>query len=150
MIMKKLFCSAAYNAPTDLALLILRLVCGYAFVIGGSMKMQAPTSWMGPEATYSGFMQVLATISEFGGGIALMTGLLTRAGAFGIACTMTVAIYEHINSYGDPFINPTGGGSYQMAATYLAIGILLLVTGAGKFSADYLICRALSRHKAEP
>jgi putative oxidoreductase len=76
--MKRFF--ATYNLPVglDLALLLIRLVVGYAFILHGYGKIQHPMNWMGPQSTTPGLLQFLAAFSEFGGGIALVLGLLTR------------------------------------------------------------------------
>ena len=62
----------------DVVLLLIRLVMGYAFILHGWGKIQNPMGWMGPDATVPGVLQLLAAVSEFGGGIALIIGLLTR------------------------------------------------------------------------
>jgi putative oxidoreductase len=36
----------------------------------------------------------------------------------------------------DPFVNQTGGTSYELALVYLGIAVLLLIIGPGKFSVD--------------
>lgn len=118
------------------ALLLLRLIVGAAFVIHGSQKMQSPFEWMGPQSPIPGFFQLLAAISEFGGGIAWMLGLLTPIAALGIGCTMTVAVFIHSMVMKDPFVNLTGGSSFELASAYLCIAILLLVLGPGKISLD--------------
>ena len=118
------------------ALFLLRLIVGSAFVLHGWGKIQHPFSWMGPNATTPSFFQCLAAISEFGGGMALILGLLTPLAAFGILCTMTVAVHMHLMIRHDPFVNPTGGLSYEPALVYLGIMILFLALGPGKFSLD--------------
>ena len=62
------------------ALLLLRLTTGTAFIFHGWPKIQNATGWMGEHAPVPGFMQALAAASEFGGGIALILGLLTPLG----------------------------------------------------------------------
>jgi putative oxidoreductase len=123
-------------ASASIALALLRLAAGTAFIIHGWQKMQDPVGWMGPQAAVPGLFQFLAAISEFGGGIAWILGLLTPLAALGIGCTMTVAVYMHSVVLHDPFVNLTGGRSYELAAAYLCIAILLLVLGPGKFSLD--------------
>ena len=118
------------------AFLLLRLVVGLAFVTHGWGKMQAPFSWMGAEAPVPGFFQFLAAISEFGGGIAWILGLLTGLGSLGIAFTMAVAVTMHMFVMKDPFVNMTGGAAYELPATYFCIAILLMIAGPGKFSLD--------------
>lgn len=137
--MKKFF--APYNLPVglDLALLLIRLVCGYAFILHGWGKIQHPMEWMGPQSTTPGFLQLLAAVSEFGGGIALILGLVTRLAALGILCTMAVAVYTHAFTMGDPFMNPKGGSSFEPAAVYFCVAVVLLAAGAGRFSLDRLL-----------
>ena len=118
------------------ALLLLRLIVGAAFVLHGWVKVQHPFEWMGPEAFAPGFFQFLAAITKFGGGIALLIGLLTPVAALGIGCTMTMAVFTHLVLMGDPFVNPMGGHSYELALVFWGICIHLLVLGAGKFSLD--------------
>jgi putative oxidoreductase len=77
------------------ALLLLRLVTAAAFVFHGWYQIQSPGGafgWMGPEAPVPGVLQGLAVLAEFGGGLALILGLLTPLAALGIACTMIVAL----------------------------------------------------------
>ena len=50
-----------------------------------------------------------------------MAGFLTRLGAFGIGCTMAVAVYMHSFVRGDPFVNLSGGSSYEPASVFLVI-----------------------------
>lgn len=120
----------------DLVLLVMRLVVGYAFVLHGWGKIQHPLHWMGSESPVPAVFQALAAIAEFGGGFALILGLLTRLGALGIVCNMVVAVYMHRFILGDPFMHPTGGRSYELASAYLLIALLLVVLGPGRFSLD--------------
>ncbi len=125
------------------ALLLIRLIAGTAFALHGWGKMQHPFSWMPPEAPVHipGFFQFLAAFSEFGGGIAWVLGLLTPLASLGIGFTMTVAVYFHLIVRHDPFVNPTGGMSYEPALVYLGIAILILALGPGKYSLDSKVSR---------
>lgn len=119
------------------ALLFLRLIVGIAFVFHGWGKIQHPFNWMPPEAPIPGIFQLLAALSEFGGGIALVLGLLTPLASFGLTCTMAVAVHFHMIVNKDPFVSHTmGGASYEPALVYLGIAILFLALGPGAFSLD--------------
>ncbi len=133
-------CLQTVPQPTfaSAALFLIRLIVGAAFVFHGWGKIQTPFGWNPPESPISipVFFQFLAAISEFGGGIALILGLLTPIGSLGIGCTMAVAVYLHSMVMKDPFVNMTGGYSYEPALVYFGISILLLALGPGKFSLD--------------
>ncbi len=128
-----------FKRDIDIMLLVVRLVIGTAFIIIGWGKLQTPFTWMGTESNFPALTQSIAAFCEFGGGLALVLGLLTRLGALGVAIVMVVAVYMHMFVMKDPFINPTGGGSYQLAAAYLVITSLLIVTGPGRISLDRLL-----------
>lgn len=122
----------------SVALLILRVVMGVAFCMHGWSKIQSPMNWIPPQAPIHvpGFFQLLAALSEFGGGIALILGLLTPLASAGLLVTMSVATYLHMVILGDPFVNPTGGMSYELALIYWAVSVLFLFMGPGQFSID--------------
>ncbi len=124
------------SKKVSMALLLLRLVVGLAFVFHGWGKIQNPFGWMPPDAPIPGFFQFLAALSEFGGGIAWILGLLTPLASLGIGITMAVATSMHMFVMKDPFVNLTGGHSYEIALVYLVIAILILTLGPGKFSLD--------------
>ena len=120
----------------SLSLLLLRLIVGAAFVQHGWGKMQNPFGWMGQGAPVPGIFQFLAAFSEFGGGLALILGLLTSIAMLGLGFTMLVATYMHMVVMGDPFVNPTGGSSYELALVFLGVTIMMLFVGPGAFSVD--------------
>ena len=140
----QLFKPLRLSARVSVGLLILRLVAGLAFMYHGYGKIQNPFGWMGPKAAIPGIFQALAAISEFGGGLAWMLGLLTPLASFGLACTMTVAVYTHAFVLGDPFVSKGSSGAYELASVYLCVAVLLLFAGPGRFSLD----RALFGEKA--
>ena len=119
------------------ALLVLRVVAGAAFMFHGYGKIQQPFGWMGPDATTPGALQALAALAEFGGGFAWILGLLTPLASFGLLCTMAVAVRLHALVLGDSFVSSgKGQGSWELAAVYFAIALLLLLGGPGRFSLD--------------
>lgn len=135
----ELFTPLRLSARVSAGLLVLRLVAGLAFIFHGYGKIQNLFGWMGPNASIPSVFQALAAVSEFGGGLAWMLGLLTPLASFGLACTMTVAVWMHAVVLHDPFVPQGPGGSYELASIYLCVAVLLLLAGPGRFSVDRVI-----------
>ena len=148
--MRHLFYCDTVGYIGSASLLLLRLVMGVAFVLHGWPKMQNPMGWMGPEAPVPGILLALAALAEFGGGMALIAGLLTRLASLGIAANMVVALGMVHLPKGDPFVGKPGGPSYELAAVYLACAILFVLMGPGRISLDALVFRSLSRSETAP
>jgi putative oxidoreductase len=88
----------------------------------------------------------LAIAAEFAGSIGLMTGLLSRLAAFGIAVNMVVAIVT-VHAANGFFMNWYGnqkgeGFEYHLLTLGLAAGVIL--AGAGKWSIDSVLSRRLA------
>jgi putative oxidoreductase len=138
MDIKTLFLVTRSSTPTDVALLLVRVVGGTAFMMHGWGKIQNPFGWMGPDAFAPSFFQGLAAVAEFGGGLAWILGLATPLASLGIASTMAVAVFFHAILRGDPFVASGGGPAFEPAAVYLCIALLLITTGPGRFALDRL------------
>lgn len=132
----RIFIIRKQPVDVDAILFFIRIVCGCAFIFHGWGKIQNPLHWMGEESSFPTVFQLLAAISEFGGGIVLIVGFLTRLGALGIGCTMLVAVCKHFFVRGDPFVSLSGGPSYELALVYFSIALLLMILGPGRFSLD--------------
>lgn len=134
---KDLFKPAPLSARASGGLLAIRVIAGLAFMMHGWGKIQHPFSWGGPQSPYPAFLLGLAALSEFGGGLGWMLGLLTPLSCFGIACTMVTAIHMHLITLKQGFVaTAPGEGSYELAAVYLAVAVLLALAGPGRYSAD--------------
>ena len=127
-------------------LLLVRIVVGAAFVLHGWPKVQNPFGWMaGMENAPPGVLQAAGAFAEVGGGILLAAGLLTRVAAVFLAATMVAGVALVHFPKGDPFVAP-GKPSWELAAVYFAISLLILVTGPGRYSLD----AALFDHNPRP
>lgn len=122
-------------------LLLLRVYAGVALMQHGQTKIANPFHWLdrAPGAP-PGFLQFLAALSEFGGGLCLALGLLTPVACLGIAFTMAYAVRFHV-AKGDPFVGHEG--SYEPALGYLTMAALLGLAGPGAYSLDALLGRRL-------
>lgn len=122
----------------DVGLLILRVGIGIMFIGHGLPKLMAgPEKWVmiGGAMKNLGinfapmFWGLMATLSEFAGGILLVLGLFTRPACFFLLNTMIVAAYMHI-SKGDPFVK------YSHAIEAGILFLSLFFIGPGKYSVD--------------
>jgi len=130
--MKKFF----YNH--DLGLLIFRLCVGLALAFSHGMgKMPPPDELIAGVGSMGFPLPVLfawaAALSEFAGGLFIAAGFLTRFAAGFVGFTMAVAFF--IVHAADPFMKK------EMAFLYLVAAVLLIFTGAGKYSVDRKICK---------
>ena len=97
---------------------------GFKTFIGGT----TPFGFMRPAWLWLS----LAAFSEFLGGAFVLLGLLTRVGAFAIACVMVTAIAGvHWNS---GFFAANRG--YEYPLSLLAMALALLIAGGGQASID--------------
>lgn len=127
--------------------LALRLPLGIIFAAHGAQKLfgwfggyglQGTGQWMDSIGLGPGvLMAALAGSAEFFGGLFLILGLLTRPTALVLAVTMVVAIFSVHMSNG-LFMSNNG---YEFALALLAGSVSLLISGAGRASADAVIAQ---------
>jgi len=120
----------------DLGILIIRVGIGlsFAFNHGYSKITGGPETWerLGANMVYAGldfahvFWGFMAAFAEFGGGLLLAFGLLTRPAALLIAVTMLIAILMH-QAHGESFVYPL---------EMLSVAAGLALTGGGRYSLD--------------
>lgn len=132
--------------------LALRLPIGIIFVAHGAQKLFGAFGGYGLEGTGQfmaslglapGYlMALLAGSAEFFGGLALLFGVLVRPAASALAVTMLVAIFSvHVDK--GLFMANNG---YEFALALLAASVALLISGAGRLSADAaLVARTTER-----
>ncbi len=125
----------------------LRLSLGVIFVAHGAQKVLGSYGGPGLQQFISypppfGFMKPgwlwmgAAAFSELIGGILLILGLLTRLGAFVIACIMLTAI---VGVHWGAFFASNKGFEYPLAL--FAMSLALLVSGGGMASVDLALMK---------
>ena len=122
----------------DLAVIPLRLAAALIFILHGWGKLTGGGIGPGMEAftglltslqvPFPAFMAWVVAVVEFGGGIAILLGIFTRAAAVLLAVNMAVA-YLLVKSK-MPF---TSG---EIDITLFAISLALVGLGAGKYSIE--------------
>ena len=134
--------SSASERQVNIGLAILRVVVGAIFVAHGGQKIfvfgfdgvAGAFGQMG--IPMAGILGPFVALVELFGGLALITGLLTRVASFGLLSTMVVAILQvHLKN---GFFAPTG---IEFPLSLLGSTALIAFAGAGKFSIDNLISR---------
>ncbi len=124
-----------------IGLLVLRVVVGLGIAVHGFGKITNATGWMNqpgkPPAAIPGFMQALAAMGEFFGGLGLLVGALTPIAALGVICTMIGALLIAQLPAGHPWISmKPGGDSWEDVGFYLFGALALMLAGPGLFSVD--------------
>ena len=120
---------------TSVALLLLRIASAMAFLYHGSGILFGAFGGPGPQQFAAGHqwpvaLAVLVGLAQFGGGLAVLTGILFRFGAACLALIMLGAIFVVHLPHG--FSVSEGGAEY--ALTQLLLAIAFLITGPGEYS----------------
>src|SRR5262245_15134689 len=138
--MRRLFYPGSVGPSASVGLLVLRVAMGVAFILHGWPKIQQPFDWIPPAMNIPDYLQFLAALSEFGGGIALVLGLLTRLFALGLAITMAVAVLKvHIPAGHVYVASAPGEMSWELAGVYFAGSVLFLLACPGRPSLDAML-----------
>ncbi|HLI63473.1 MAG TPA: DoxX family protein [Terriglobales bacterium] len=119
-----------------LALLFLRLALGAIMIAHGWQKIAGHMHGimaMLPHIGIPAWMAYLVVAAEFGGGILVVLGLLTRFAALAILIDMLVAIFKVHLHHG-----LTGQGGFEFPLTCAVIAFALIFFGAGPMSLDWL------------
>ncbi len=118
----------------DFGLLILRVGAGVSLALAhGYGKVPPSPQFVGMVEAIGLPAQSawLAMVAEFVGGFALAAGFLTRLAALFIAGDLSVATFLHHAS--DPYARK------ELPVLFLAIALMFLFVGAGRFSIDRII-----------
>jgi putative oxidoreductase len=134
----------------DCAITIARVALGVVMFPHGAQKV---LGWFGGYG-FSGSMgfftgtlgvpwifALLAIVAEFAGSLGLITGLLSRIAAFGIAVNMIVAvimIHCHVGFFMNWFGAQKGEG-YEYHILAIALALIVMFRGAGSYSLDKAI-----------
>lgn len=119
-----------------LGLLVLRLALGAIMIAHGWQKIANHLHGIMGMLQHLGipaWMAYLVVTAEFGGGILVVLGFLTRLAAFAILIDMLVAISRvHLKN------GLTGQGGFEFPMACAAIAFALIFFGAGPIAIDTL------------
>jgi len=155
-----LFGTTSAGPAVDVALLAVRIALAWIFIYYGAAKLFGSFPGPGPHGIHQtalymsqsahlrpgGFFAVLAGLTEFGGGVAMALGLFTRLAGLALFGDMvmgmiTVTWATGINSASAP-------PGYQLNLALAVLALAGALTGAGRFSIDAVIARALQIKRA--
>lgn len=127
------------HAPSDLALLVLRLVVGLFFVAHGANKviggLDGTARWFASIGMKWPKWQARAAAgTEVGAGLMLAAGLLTPLAAAAVTGVMLVAIVVAHRRSGFFVFNQ--GQGWEYCATIAAVATAIGVAGPGRWSID--------------
>ena len=137
--MKKFFFPSVFpDASVSRLLLTLRLFFGFLFLMHGIDKLAnfevLSYSFPDPLGMGSHLSLVLVILAEVFCALTFIGGFLFRISLLPMLFSMFIAFfYAHGGSIADG----------ELAFIYLGVFLLLLVTGPGRYSADYLIYRVV-------
>lgn len=137
--MKKFFFPSVFpDASVSRLLLALRLFFGFLFLMHGIDKLAnfevLSYSFPDPLGMGSHLSLVLVILAEVFCALTFIGGFLFRFSLLPMLFAMFIAFfYAHGGSIADG----------ELAFIYLGVFLLLLVTGPGRYSADYLIYRVV-------
>jgi len=127
---------------SDAGILIMRIGIGIAFIFthGWAKITGGPALWakIGTAMSNLGltfaptFWGLMASLSEFGGGMLILLGLFTRPAASFMAFTMLVASIQHLSR-----LDPWSRVIYPMEM--FSVFVALIFIGAGKYSLDAIL-----------
>lgn len=135
------------HTPNDTTALVARLTLGVVMFPHGAQKVLGWFGGYGFSGTmgfFTGQMGIpavfafLAILAEFAGALGLITGLLSRVAAFGIASVMLVAIFMGHLDHGF-FMNWFGnqkGEGYEYHLLAIGLALIVMIRGGGKYSVD--------------
>ncbi|MGI9104178.1 MAG: DoxX family protein [Terriglobales bacterium] len=120
-----------------LALLAMRLALAAIMITHGSQKVfggMARHQMMVSSIGLPSWMAYLSACAEFGGGILVAVGLLTRLSALAITIDLAVAIIKVHAKHG---LHGPAGFEFPMAVAIISFALIFF--GAGPISLDWVI-----------
>ncbi len=139
------------SREVDIALLVARIALAWVFIYNGTAKafgwfdgagISKTADFMSDTAHLNpgGFFAVLACLIEISAAVALILGLGSRLFALALLGDQIVAIIT---------VNWTNGieqlrGGYELNLALVALAVVVMLVGAGRFSVDALVERRIA------
>jgi putative oxidoreductase len=135
------------SIPADIALAGARLALAWVFIYYGAGKLFGAFNGPGLHQTAlffadtahlhpGGFFAVFGGVIEFGGGVALTLGLVTRLAGMALFLDMMMAMVTVTWANGIHAAPPRTG--YELNLALAALALIVVCLGAGRLSFDFL------------
>jgi putative oxidoreductase len=158
-LLKVVFSTRSAPPAVSVAMLAARICLAWVFLYYGAGKLFGAFNGPGLHGTSlyfsntahlhpGGFFAVVGGLVEFGGGVAMAIGLLTRLAGLALFGDMVMAMITVTWSTGINSSSRPPGYQLNMALGVLALVVALL--GAGQFSLDAVVERRLAATSAPP
>jgi putative oxidoreductase len=155
--LRLLFGTTSSGLPVDVALLAVRVALAWVFIYYGAAKLFGAFPGPGPHGIHQTALYMADTahlrpgelfallggLTEFSGGIAIALGLCTRLAGLALFADMVLAMITVTWATGISSTSSPPGYQLNLALAVLALAAALI--GAGRFSIDAFIARALGR-----
>lgn len=133
----------------EIGTLILRIVLGLTFFVHGLVKFQGGieniVGWF-ESIGLPGFLAYGVALIELVGGIALVLGLFSRVVSGLLALLMVGAILKVKLAVG--FLGNGQMAGYELDIAFLAMALVILITGSKAYALDQVILRSKETEKA--
>ena len=155
--LRLLFGTTSAGSAVDTALVAVRIALAWIFIYYGAAKLFGAFPGPGPHGIHQTalymsqaahlrpgqFFAVLAGLIEFGGGVAMALGVCTRLAGLALFGDMVLAMITV--TWGTGISSTSSPPGYQLNLALAALALAAALIGAGRFSIDALIARALVR-----
>ncbi len=155
--LRLLFGTTSAAPAVDVALLAVRIALAWVFIYYGAAKLFGSFPGSGPHGIHQTalymshsahlrpgeFFAVLAGLTEFGGGIAMALGFLTRLAGLALFGDMVLAMITVTWTTG--INSATSPPGYQLNLALAVLALTGALVGAGRFSVDAVIAHAIGR-----
>jgi putative oxidoreductase len=118
---------------TDVALLLLRVMVGIVFIVGGSKHLRNPAARSKDIGMSKGFTIFLGA-AEFAGGLGVVFGVLTQLAAIGLILIMVAAIQKKIFVWRTGFWGPSGTNGWSYDTMLIVMNLVIVTTEGGNLS----------------
>jgi len=154
-----LFGTTSSGLAVDVALLAVRIALAWVFIYYGAAKLFGAFPGGGPHGIHQTALYMsqtahlrpgelfalLAGLIEFGGGVAMALGFCTRLAGLALFGDMVMATVTVTWATG--LSSATSPPGYQLNLALGALALAAALVGAGRYSIDALISRALGRRR---